>query len=93
MSHDYAFRGWSKLGGAKCPWAVSITAIRANEAVRRGTRQTSCIFNLVEPLSPSNIYFVFGERGSLSSFSLISSRNHRGKIEKGRSGGGERPSI
>lgn len=73
MSHDYAFRGWSKLGGAKCPWAVSVTAIRANEAVRRGTRQTSCIFNLVEPLSPSNIYFVFGERGSLSSFSLISS--------------------
>lgn len=52
-SHDYAFRGGHKLGGAKWPWAVSITAIRANEVVRRGTRQTPCIFNLVE--EPSSL--------------------------------------
>lgn len=46
---------------------MSITAIRANEVVRRVTLQTPCIFNLLELLSPSNIYL--GLWRSLSFFS------------------------
>lgn len=76
-SHDYAFRGRRKLGGAKWPWAVSITAIRANEVVRRGTRQTPCIFNLRRgavlslstPIYTRYIYFAFG--GSEESVFLL----------------------
>lgn len=55
MSRDYAFRGRSKLGGAKWPWAVSITAIRPNE-VRPGTLQTPYIFNLHRGRSLPRIY-------------------------------------
>lgn len=65
VNHDYDLRGRPKLDGAKHPWAVGITAIRANEVVRQGTQQTPCIFNRAEPLSSSNIYFAFGELRAL----------------------------
>lgn len=71
VNRDYAFRGRSKLGEVKCPWAVSITAISPNEVVRPGTLQTPCIFNLTGSLSLEYILCRLTRRFCLSSRTAI----------------------
>lgn len=77
MSRDYAFGGSSKLDGAKWPWAMSITAIRPNEVVRRETTQTACIFNLASTVFSTEHILC---RAESQPFFADNHREYRGSI-------------